>query len=172
LRRYPAKNIGIYGCSAGGLLTAEVVALLQTRGLPAPGAIGIFCASAGGWAGGDSTYFTAGFSVVGAKADSPHFAVSDAAYFSAADMRDPLVAPITSPRMLAKYPPTLIITGTRDVAMSSAIFTHSQLVKLGVDAELHVWDGLGHGFLLDPNLPESREAYAVIVSFFDRHLGV
>jgi acetyl esterase/lipase len=55
--------------------------------------------------------------------------------------------------------------------MSSAIYTHSQLVKLGVDADLHVWEGLFHGFFYNPDVPESRDAYNVIVKFFDRHLG-
>ncbi len=33
------------------------------------------------------------------------------------------------------------------------------------------WDGLGHAFHFDSRLPESREAYDIIVRFFDRHLG-
>jgi len=40
-----------------------------------------------------------------------------------------------------------------------------------VDAELHVWDGMWHAFLFDPDLPESQQAYRVIVSFFAKHLG-
>jgi len=63
----------------------------------------------------------------------------------------------------------LAITGSRDSAMSGAIHTHAQLVKLGVEADLHVWEGLGHGFFYDPSLPESRDAYEVIARFFDRH---
>ena len=55
LKNYDAKNIGIYGCSAGGMLTAESEAWLQTHSLPSPGAIGIYCAGAGGF-GGDSLY--------------------------------------------------------------------------------------------------------------------
>ena len=92
-------------------------------------------------------------------------------YFSSVDPNDPLVSPINSPEILAKFPPTLIITGTRAFEMSSAVYTHSRLVKLGVDAELHVWEGLFHGFFYNPDVPESRDAYDVIVKFFDRHLG-
>jgi len=65
----------------------------------------------------------------------------------------------------------LIITGTRGFEMSSALYTHTQLVKLGADADLHVWEGLFHGFFYNPDVPESREAYDVIVKFFDKHLG-
>jgi hypothetical protein len=45
------------------------------------------------------------------------------------------------------------------------------LVKLGVDADLHVWEGLFHGFFYNPDVPESQEAYDVIVRFFEKHLG-
>jgi hypothetical protein len=34
----------------------------------------------------------------------------------------------------ARPPPRLIITGTRGFELSSAVYTHSQLVKQGVDA--------------------------------------
>jgi epsilon-lactone hydrolase len=37
LNTYQPKNIGIYGCSACGLLTAQAVAWLQKEGLPPPG---------------------------------------------------------------------------------------------------------------------------------------
>ncbi|TAM98706.1 MAG: alpha/beta hydrolase, partial [Rhodanobacteraceae bacterium] len=43
LEHYPAKNIGIYGCSAGGVLTGETVAWLIHENLPVPGAIGMYC---------------------------------------------------------------------------------------------------------------------------------
>jgi acetyl esterase/lipase len=171
LTRYRPRNIGIYGCSAGGFLTAETIALLQKENLPLPGAIGIFCASAGGWAGGDSTYLAAPFERGAPPVPSAHAAVTDSAYFSDADMNDPAVSPIVSPAILARFPPTLVISGTRDITMSAAIHTHAELVKQGVDAELHIWDGLGHGFFLDATLPESKDAYAIIFKFFDRHLG-
>jgi acetyl esterase/lipase len=49
LKTFKAENIGIYGCSAGGFLTAQSVAWFQAHNLPAPGAIGIFCAGALSW---------------------------------------------------------------------------------------------------------------------------
>jgi acetyl esterase/lipase len=91
-----------------------------------------------------------------------------AGYFSDADTNDPLVTPILSSEVLSKFPPTLIITGTRAMEMSTAVHTHAQLVKLGVDADLHVWEGMFHGFFYNPDVPESREAHAVIVA---KHLG-
>ena len=92
-------------------------------------------------------------------------------YLANADLNDPLVAPANSLDVLSKFPPTLIITATRGFELSSAVYTHSLLVKEGVDAELHVWEGMFHGFFYNPDVPESRDCFNVIINFFDRHLG-
>ena len=55
--------------------------------------------------------------------------------------------------------------------MSSTIYTHSRLSQLGVEADLHVFEGLGHAFFYDPGLPESREVYALVSRFFNAHLA-
>jgi acetyl esterase/lipase len=73
--------------------------------------------------------------------------------------------------VLAAFPPTLIVSGTRATELSSAAYTHSQLVKNGVDARLHVWEGLFHGFFYNPDVPESQDCYRVIADFFARTLG-
>ncbi len=168
LKTYAPRSIGIYGCSAGGMLTAMSVAWFQTHDLPAPGAIGIYCASAGSF-GGDATYIAFPFGEARVPVSRPPGA-SQLGYFSSADPKDPMVSPINSPQILAKFPPTLLITGTRDFAMSGTLYTHTQLTKLGVTTELHVWDGLFHGFFYNAEVPESRDAFNVMIKFFDRHL--
>jgi len=173
LKTHKAKNIGIYGCSAGGILTAMSVAWFQTHALPKPGAIGIFCASAGGGFGGDALY-TAGplgeARVAPPRPPNPS-QTPPLGYLKGTDPKDPMVAPVSSPEVLAKFPSTLMITGTRGFELSAALYTHEQLVKAGVDADLHVWEGLFHGFFYNADVPESRDALNVIVKFFDRHLG-
>ena len=160
LKQYKPESIGIFGCSAGGMLTAESVAWFQTHHLPRPGAIGIFCASAGDF-GGDSEYTTPPLD--GRMPAKPNAGDGrmHLAYFSSANMHDPMVSPVESADVLSQFPPTLIISGTRAFDYSSGINTHNQLTKLGVDAELHLWDGLFHGFFYDPDVPESRETYDV-----------
>ena len=170
LRTYDPANVGIYGCSAGGILTAESIAWLQKRKLPRPGAIGTFCGSASGF-GGDSVYvafpLAAQTPLVGARTGELSFSP----YFSEASIADPLVLPINSSDVLAKFPPTLLIAGSRDFAVSSLFHTQAALTNLGVETELHIWDGMWHAFFIDPDIPESKEVYRVIVNFFDRHLG-
>ena len=169
LKSYEPQNIGIYGCSAGGMLTAMSVAWFQTHGLPRPGAVGIYCASAGAF-GGDATYIAFPFGE-GQMPPTRAPGQSHLGYFSGTDMKDPLVSPMNSPAILAKFPPTLLITGTRDFAMSGTIHTDTELTKLGVKTELHVWDGLFHGFFYNADVPESRDAFNIMIRFFDRNLG-
>ena len=171
LKTHKSNNIGIYGCSAGGMQTAMSVAWFQKHDLPAPGAIGIFCASAGGVFGGDALYTATPLGEARLGRPFPPDAPPPLSYFSGADMKDPLVSPVNSPEVLAKFPPTLMITGTRGFELSAALYTHEQLVKAGAETELHVWEGLFHGFFYNVDVPESKDALNVIVKFFDKHLG-
>lgn len=171
LKTHQPNNIGIYGCSAGGMQTALSVAWFQTHNLPAPGAIGIFCAGAGGVFGGDALYTAGPLGEARMAPPSPPTSRVPLGYFSDADPNDPMVAPVKSPQVLSKFPPTLVITATRGFELSAALYTHEQLVKAGVDTELHVWEGLFHGFFYNVDVPESKDAFNVMVKFFDRHLG-
>jgi acetyl esterase/lipase len=92
-------------------------------------------------------------------------------YFHGVDADDPMVQPGLSPELLKHFPPTLLITGTRDMAMSSVVHSQALLGQAGVEAELHVWEGMWHSFFSDPEVPESQQAYRTIVAFFERHLA-
>ncbi len=167
LEQYSPDNIGIYGCSAGAVLTAETMVRLQQNGLPQPGAVAMSCASAHGWDEGDSRNFVAAL-------DPDYLAdgvTQNNIYFKHSDANDPQMLPGKHPEYMAQFPPSLLLVGTRDFAMSSVVKTHSELVRLGVPADLHMWEGMKHAFLYDGELPESEEAYQVMVGFFDRHLG-
>jgi acetyl esterase/lipase len=166
LKTHKPQDVGIFGCSAGGLLTAQALAWFQNEKLPTPGAAGIFCASADARWGGDSWYWQRSMhGLTSAPTLDERF------YYGDHDLSDPLMSPMESDAVLRRFPPTLIITASRAGEFSSAIDTHRRLVRDGVDAELHVWDGLDHGFFQDPTLPESREAFDVMSRFFLKNLG-
>jgi len=169
LKSYPARNIGIYGCSAGGILTAETVAWLDKEKLPLPGAIGTFCGSLAA-IGGDASHVTPLLVGESPSADGDDGSLHGP-YFSGASSTDPLVLPINSPALLKRFPPTLLIAGSRDFTVSSLFAAQAALTDAGVEAELHVYDGLWHAFFFDPDLPESQQVYRVAVRFFARHLG-
>jgi monoterpene epsilon-lactone hydrolase len=169
LKSYKPQNIGIYGCSTGAALTAVAIAWFQKENLPLPGAIGLFCEGAikDDQIEGDS-YFVGRALTSGTI---PNNAYPPNRLMLGTDPTDPLVAPVASLKVLSKFPATLLLSGTRDLGLSGVLYTHARLVKAGAEAELHVWDGMWHGFFADPDLPESKDAYEVIVRFFDRHLG-
>lgn len=169
LKDHRAADIGIYGCSAGGILTAEAVAWFQKEGLPMPGAIGTFCGSIAPL-GGDSSH-VAPLLVGELPPPGADSGSAGSPYFKEASAADPLVFPINSQRVMARFPPTLLIAGSRDFTVSSLFRAQAALTKAGVETELHVWDGMWHAFFFDPDLPESQEVYRVVVNFFDRHLG-
>jgi acetyl esterase/lipase len=164
LKDYLPDQIGIVGCSAGGMLTAQSVAWFDAHDLPQPGAVGIFCAGAGEFGIGDASVITAAF---GERLGGG----GELAYFEGASWSDPLVAPLDHPDLLRRFPPTLVITSTRDGALSSAIVTHQRLVGVGIESDLHVYEGLMHYFFADTSLPESRHVFDVIAGFFDEHLA-
>lgn len=166
LKTYRPQDIGLFGCSAGGLLTAQALAWFQKERLPTPGAAGIFCASADARWAGDAWYW---FKPLQGLITGP--TLDERFYYGDHDLADPLMSPIESDAVLKRFPPTLIVTATRAGEMSAAVNTHRLLVRAGVEAELHMWDGLNHGFHHNTNLPETREALDVMAQFFTRHLG-
>ncbi|HMA50043.1 MAG TPA: alpha/beta hydrolase [Magnetospirillaceae bacterium] len=171
LKTYRPENIGIFGCSAGGILTAESVAWFQRHDLPRPGAIAMLCSGAKMFAG-DSAYLAPILNGGPAlKPGEPPARVDSMPYFAGADAKDPLVLPGVSDSVMAQFPPTAILTGTRDFAMSAALDTANQLGRLGVEVDLHVWDGMSHAFMMLSQLPEAREANLALAKFFERHLG-
>jgi epsilon-lactone hydrolase len=168
LQHYKPGEIGIYGTSAGGILTAEAIAWFESHGLPLPGAIGTFCGSVMvGY--GDSAFLAPMLN--GGTVPVRPLTISDLPYFKGARADDPEVFPGASRKVLARFPPTLLLTGTRDLLMSSEIRSQDLLTQAGVETELHVWDGMWHAFFMDPDMPESMQAYQVTSRFFARHLA-
>jgi epsilon-lactone hydrolase len=172
---YKPANIGMVGCSAGGSLITQTTAMLIKAGRPTPGVLGVYCAGLGAQFGGDSQYLgNLAVTNVTAAAATPASPVPPAAamgYFDGIDMNQFIVTPTRDEVLLKKFPPTIFFTATRDFAMSGAAFGHRKLLKVGVDTDLMIFEGLYHGFMTNPDFPESREGYDIAARFYDRHLG-
>lgn len=162
----PPGLIGIYGCSAGGILTAQSVARLITDDRPLPGAVTMLCGT-GLEMFGDSA-MTAG-TLTGQPASAAPV-LSALPYFSGCRLEDPLVFPGNHLEVLAQFPPSLLVTGTRDFAASSVMTMHRRLRAAGAAAELLSFDGMWHAFHMATTLPEAREAFAAMERFFGQHL--
>lgn len=175
LKTTKPANIGLYGCSAGGTLVAQSMAWFLDKKIPLPAAISIQCSGAmpSFWFGGDANTVTPILNANPPQSPPPATPPAGAPrnYFAGVDQKSPLVTPGSYPEVLAKFPPTLVVTGTRDIAMSNAVVTHTALLKAGVDARLFINEGLGHGhFFTFPGTPESAITYDVMWKFFDSHL--
>jgi acetyl esterase/lipase len=90
-------------------------------------------------------------------------------YVGNTDPKDPVLSPIYSD--LKGFPPTLLVTSTRDVLLSGTADLHRALLRAGVHAELVVFDALPHAFWYNYDLPETKEALDIMARFFDQNLG-
>jgi epsilon-lactone hydrolase len=168
LKTYKPQNIGLYGTSAGAILTAEVAAKLRQLGLPLPAALGIFSGLGDFSQIGDSQaiYSLNGFSgPLTPPADEPH----DSPYVGSTNPKDPVLSPVYAD--LNGFPPTLFITSTRDLLLSGTTILHRAFLRAGVDAQLIVFEALPHAFWNDAHLPETKETNEIMARFFDKHVG-
>lgn len=169
LKDYKPNCIGIYGTSAGAILSAEVAVKLKQLGLPMPGAIGFFSGHADFSRIGDSHQI---FTLDGFPGNlTPVFSTRTESneYAGDTDLRDPVLSPLFSD--LHGMPPTLLVTGTRDSLLSGTSIYAWALVKAGVDARLVVFEAMPHAFWYHFDFPETHEALALMAKFFDEKLG-
>jgi monoterpene epsilon-lactone hydrolase len=163
------KNIAVFGSSAGGALTLEMMLRAKQQGLPMPGAIAPGTPMSDVTKMGDSFYTNALVDNVLVSPDG----FCDAAtrlYAQGHDLHDPLLSPIYGD--MTGFPPAILTTGTRDLLLSNTVRTHRKLRQAGVDAVLQVFEGQSHAqFYRDDRVPEVKEAFQEIAEFFDRHLG-
>jgi acetyl esterase/lipase len=173
LEHHPTADVALYGTSAGAFLTAQAIMRFHRDGLDLPACAGIFSGGGDLTDLGDSAAIFnfggfAGDPIVPYSGD-PQVSDTDA-YLRDADPADPLVSPIRGD--LSHFPPTLLLTSTRDAVLSSTALMHRALRRAGVDAELSVFEALPHGFWFHLGLPETHEAIDAMVRFFCSHLGI
>jgi epsilon-lactone hydrolase len=169
LKTADPKNMAIFGSSAGGALTLEMVLRAKQEGLPLPAAIAPGTPMSDVTKVGDSFQTNA---MVDNVLVSPE-GFCDAAtrfYAHGHDLKDPLLSPVYGD--MHGFPPTILTTGTRDLLLSNTVRVHRKLRDAGVAAELQVYEGQWHAYYYrDDTAPESRQAFQEIAAFFDKHLG-
>jgi monoterpene epsilon-lactone hydrolase len=169
LKTYKPHSIGIFGTSAGAILTAEVTVRLKQLGLPLPAAVGIFSGLADFSRAGDSWQLFTLNGLPGelkpTDAKHPH----DGQYTGKTDRRDPVLSPLFAD--LHGMPPSLLVTSTRDILLSSTTIFHRALLGAGNDAQLVVFEALPHAFWYHFQLPETKEALEMMAKFFDGKVG-
>ena len=73
--------------------------------------------------------------------------------------------------MTPRYPPSYLITGTRDMSLSHMVILRRKLHHAGVEVDLNVLEGLWHGGSAVP-IPEAEDVLSDFAHFLDRQMGV
>lgn len=163
------QNLGVFGTSTGGGMTLALILRAKAEGVARPAAI----ATGTPWSDmtetGDSYKTNAWLDNV---IVSYHGYLSHAAklYADGHDLKDAQLSPIYGD--FHGFPPTILISGTRDLFLSNTVRTHRKLRQAGVEASLQVFEGMSHAqYLTTTDAPEVREAFTEMARFFDGHLG-
>jgi acetyl esterase/lipase len=170
LKTYAPKNIGLFGTSAGAVLTAEAAVRFRRDKLPLPAALGVFSGMGDMSMVGDSqALYTISDSGLGGPLTMPSKAPHPSAYVGSTSRTDPVLSPLYAD--LRGFPPTLFVTSTRDLLLSGTAILHRAFLRAGVDGQLVVFEALPHAFWYDYQLPETKEALDIMAKFFDQKLG-
>ena len=168
IKKRGAKSMALGGTSAGGGLILASTHKFKELGLPLPGAL--FAGTP--WADltktGDSYFTNEGVdnilvSYEGILEGSAKLYAGDHA------LTDPLISPVYGD--FKGFPPTYLVSGTRDMFLSNTVRTHRKLRTAGVVADLNVYESFSHGdYLKVIDSPESQQAYAELGAFLLEHL--
>jgi acetyl esterase/lipase len=169
LKMADPHNMAIFGTSAGGALTLEMILRAKQENLPLPAAIAPGSPMSDLTGAGDSFQSNAMLDNVlvayGASCDK-----AAGLYAAGHDLRHQMLSPIYGD--MHGFPPAILTTGTRDLLLSNTVRVHRKLRQAGVEAVLQLFEGQSHAqYVRDVNAPETKEAFEEIARFFDRHLG-
>lgn len=163
----PAQ-IGMFGDSAGGGLSAGSILRMRDEGLPLPGALLLLSPWCDVTGRGDSYMTLAGFEPMLTYAD---LKVCADAYAEPGEQHHPYVSPIYGDYS-RPFPPTLIQGGTRELLLSDFVRHYQAIRHGGHEATLDLYEGMAHGYhTLAPHSPEVRATFARAAQFWGSHLS-
>ncbi len=162
LEQRPPEKIVVGGGSAGGNLVAAMLLRAKDEGLPMPAALLLFTPEIDLTESGDSFDTNAGVDYVLVD----RLTDSIALYAGDHDLTHPYLSPIFGD--VTGFPPTFVQAGTRDLFLSNAVRIHRKLRDAGVDAELHIWEGMPHGGFF--GAPEDAEMGVELRRFLAKHV--
>jgi len=164
-----AALMAMGGTSGGAGLTMSSVQRFQELGLALPQALLLCTPGADAGKVGDTRYINDGIDTSLVTWDG---IVEQALkmYATNYDLSHPYVSPIYG--NFGGFPPSYLISGTRDLMLSDTVRVHRKLRRAGVDADLHVYEGQSHAdYLKFMNVPESFEHFTELNTFLLKHLS-
>jgi epsilon-lactone hydrolase len=162
--RYDPARIAIEGSSAGANLVAAVILKARDAGLPLPGACVLHTAAMDLTHSGDTFKTNEIIDVVLRTSDNNAMRL----YCGGHDPRDPYLSPIFAD-FSTGFPPSLLISGTRDMLLSPTVMMHRALKRAGLEAELHVFEAMPHGGFGN-SAPEDQERLVESARFIREHI--
>ncbi|HAS6143133.1 TPA: alpha/beta hydrolase fold domain-containing protein [Vibrio vulnificus] len=164
LKTRSADDMVMGGTSAGGALTLAVTQELNKQALPVPAALYVGTPGVDMTMTGDSRYINEGLDhILGSWRGISSALVN--VYVGDLALSDPIVSPING--SFEHFPPTYLITGTRDLLLSDTVRVHRELKRAGAEAELNVYEGQSHAdYAVAFGTPESEEHYHALSEFF------
>jgi acetyl esterase/lipase len=163
-----AGTVALGGSSGGGNLSTIAVQRAVQQGIEVPGALYLGTPGNDMSNTGDTVYINRGID----RAIPRHEDYVNAVRFHAdgRDLTDPLVSPLYG--SFEGFPPTFLVSGTRDLLLSATARTQTKIREAGSIADLIVLEGVGHGDYGNPlNSPESRFTYSELSKFLLQHLS-
>jgi acetyl esterase/lipase len=167
---HSARQIALFGDSAGGSIVAGSTLRLRDEGLPLPAALVLLspCTDLGN--GGDTRTTLAAYDPV-LDIPSWYVAVMRAYAGSPAGMTNPWASPVYGDYH-KPFPPTLIQGGTREALLSDFVREHRAIRAGGGEAVLDLYEGMPHVFQSYlAETPEGRQALATARDFLLSHLA-
>lgn len=151
LERRRPEEIVIGGVSAGANLPAATILRARDEGLPLPAGAVLATPVADLTGSGDTCHTNLGLDNILTGQQTAPLALYSAGH----DPRHPYLSPVFGD-FDKGFPPTLLMSGTRDVLLSDTVRLHRRLRAAGIAADLHVWEAAGHGGFLG-RAPEDAE---------------
>ena len=168
LQQFGEGNIFVGGTSAGGGLVLSLVQSLLANETALP--IAVYAGTP--WADlsktSDSLYVNEEIDNVLVTYDG--FLQSAAELYAGKKaLTDPAVSPLYG--TFKAFPPTLLVTGTRDMFLSDTVRVSRAIRDNGGMAQIDIFEGLSHAeYLIFYKTPESETTYRTMKTFFLSHI--
>lgn len=159
LHEHSADRIVVTGTSAGGNLAAALIHRAHDAGLPKPAGLVLHTPVVDLEMLGDTWNTLAGLDPSLENAiQLSHI------YAGAENFTNPYASPLHGE--VSYFPPTLLVSGTRDPVLSDTVRMHRKLRTSGVSADLILTEGEPHGGYF-AQAPEDHDRMRIVQEFID-----
>lgn len=167
LEEHSGRSVALGGSSGGANMCMVTVQHAIRDGVEVPGALYLGTPGADMTETGDSVFINEG--VDRTLVSYRHYVNAVRLYAGDLALGDPLISPIYGD--FSGFPPTFLVTGTRDILLSATARTHVKIREAGSVADLLVYEGIAHAdYAREMASPESHHVYSELDQFLLTHL--